>query len=456
MRSKYLDITSHLDQDRRSYSPEILSPNIPPNPPTSPVEGLNEGDKNRGDLQLHTSKKLNVNAIPFVPGVATAISPGEKNHTLTSLPDVFKDSTTVSENNAARQLKFNSIDKVVGTETRSESVGVMEVEEELQPQPLTVQSLDQPASNSTTGTSSNTKDTVCSYTLDFPSAILSSEENESKGIDGLMQTSVQPSTQLPPPVVVGSVISSSEEETSDSNNTCVSVTEPPDTATRAHQQALPPHVDPLPSACTSSSCDSSLSVPVSLSTHSPTQTASEDSNEQGNQNNSQPRTISGGVTAPSTTTVSTPPIVGGAWGTNRIKSWASIFSQTSEPVNPVSQTSLTRTLGTHGHSSSATSSRTSEQKSSDRGSKEAGAGPKEVGSEGVVSKEVGPGGTGSKEVASGGGFKEAGRIGSNFNSVNRGHQSRKAMAVSKNINQNNAQLRSLGGTLNTNRGIAYR
>ena len=50
----------------RSYSPGGSSPNIPPNPPTTPVE----------DATRVTPSKLNVNAIPFVPSHVSVIGGG--------------------------------------------------------------------------------------------------------------------------------------------------------------------------------------------------------------------------------------------------------------------------------------------------------------------------------------------------------------------------------------------
>ena len=61
--SAMLDIPEPLE--RRVYSPGALSPNIPPNPPTSPVEGED------GDPRM--SSKLNVNAPAFVPASLSVI-----------------------------------------------------------------------------------------------------------------------------------------------------------------------------------------------------------------------------------------------------------------------------------------------------------------------------------------------------------------------------------------------
>ena len=61
--SAMLDIPEPLE--RRVYSPGALSPNIPPNPPTSPVEGED------GDPRMLS--KLNVNAPAFVPASLSVI-----------------------------------------------------------------------------------------------------------------------------------------------------------------------------------------------------------------------------------------------------------------------------------------------------------------------------------------------------------------------------------------------
>ena len=58
---------------RGGYTPGVLSPNIPPNPPTSPVEG------NCDMLSRGLPSKLNVNAMPFVPAAISVIGPGAKN-----------------------------------------------------------------------------------------------------------------------------------------------------------------------------------------------------------------------------------------------------------------------------------------------------------------------------------------------------------------------------------------
>lgn len=77
--------------NKGGLSQGVLSPNIPPNPPTSPVDG-NYDTSNRGGL----ASKLNVNAIPFVPATLSVIVPETK------------DSLGVTKNSATQQLTFLS------------------------------------------------------------------------------------------------------------------------------------------------------------------------------------------------------------------------------------------------------------------------------------------------------------------------------------------------------------
>ena len=89
---KILVVQTATSADQGGYSPGALSPNIPPNPPSSPVEGNNEA-LNRGLLS-----KLNVNAMPFVPGTLSAVGP------------VPESSVDVTKNDAVRQLNFPTSD----------------------------------------------------------------------------------------------------------------------------------------------------------------------------------------------------------------------------------------------------------------------------------------------------------------------------------------------------------
>ncbi len=114
-KSNFLDIPSLIHRDKRSFSPEVLSPNIPPNPPTSPVEDeISQDPQDKGKaLNLPASRKLNANAIPFVPGLSNFSI--EKNHLATSQPaaknshDDAKNSTTDAlKNSTVRQLDFDA------------------------------------------------------------------------------------------------------------------------------------------------------------------------------------------------------------------------------------------------------------------------------------------------------------------------------------------------------------
>ena len=77
-----------------THTPGVLSPNIPPNPPTSPVDGNYDMLSNRGGL----ASKLNVNAVPFIPGAGTLIGTGAINNL-----DVAKNSTSQSNSDAQGQ-----------------------------------------------------------------------------------------------------------------------------------------------------------------------------------------------------------------------------------------------------------------------------------------------------------------------------------------------------------------
>ena len=108
--------------------PGVLSPNIPPNPPTSPVEG-NYDTSNRGGL----ASKLNVNAMPFVPATLSVIVPETK------------DSLGVTKNSTTQQLTFlSSATTDTSTEGRHRLPGVV------------VQTIGEPSS--TTGLESTFRD----------------------------------------------------------------------------------------------------------------------------------------------------------------------------------------------------------------------------------------------------------------------------------------------------------
>ena len=65
------------DMDKRSYSPSLLSPSIPPNPPSSPIDEQGPSHRRRLPAQggVTALSKLNVNAVPFVPAkLATDVS----------------------------------------------------------------------------------------------------------------------------------------------------------------------------------------------------------------------------------------------------------------------------------------------------------------------------------------------------------------------------------------------
>lgn len=103
-KSHFLDIPSLMDQERRrTYSPGILSPNIPPNPPTSPVEEIAGGALDGRKM----SRKLNVNAIPFVPGAPNIAVDMEKNHSVTSSLITKNSSLSKNSSTAVRQLEFD-------------------------------------------------------------------------------------------------------------------------------------------------------------------------------------------------------------------------------------------------------------------------------------------------------------------------------------------------------------
>ena len=88
------------------YASGALSPNIPPNPPTSPVEG-NCDISIRGGL----ASKLNVNAMPFIPGSTISIS---------TLGAGVKNNLDETKNSTTSQLMFTT-PNAVNTTTSSSS-----------------------------------------------------------------------------------------------------------------------------------------------------------------------------------------------------------------------------------------------------------------------------------------------------------------------------------------------
>lgn len=127
-----------------------LSPNIPPNPPTSPVDATYDLS-NRGGLP----KKLNVNAVPFVPGGNVSIALIGAG-TINSLDDV--------KNSAARQLNFPSSDiqeQPESDRTLSGALEKLKIEEELKIPGVVIQTVGEPScnteseSNSRVGSESN-------------------------------------------------------------------------------------------------------------------------------------------------------------------------------------------------------------------------------------------------------------------------------------------------------------
>ena len=119
--SAMLDIPEPLE--RRVYSPGALSPNIPPNPPTSPVEGED------GDPRMLS--KLNVNAPAFVPASLSVIdktnmatgsqrSSGDRTSPFNPLKESDRD---LNERIATNDRHVRSPDGHRGGETISSSSG---------------------------------------------------------------------------------------------------------------------------------------------------------------------------------------------------------------------------------------------------------------------------------------------------------------------------------------------
>lgn len=137
LKSKLLDVSSCIEQrDKRSYSPRALSPSIPPNPPSSPVDEVGGGDQRRPP----GSRKLNVNATPFVPG-GPKMTLVENNHHTTSLlaakssshsttssfgtsvaPDV-KSSTVRHLDFSAKEAEKTAVDQTGGSAGGGEVIG---------------------------------------------------------------------------------------------------------------------------------------------------------------------------------------------------------------------------------------------------------------------------------------------------------------------------------------------
>ena len=422
--STFLEIPSILDQKRRSYSPEIHSPHLPPNPPTSPVEYLSgNGLGDKKDFQLSATRPLNVNAIPFVPGApSSAPSPG-KNHPSTSSSASPASKTTT----AVRKLDFDlSGGGVVAGRDMEVALMISELkqmEEEdcrgsTQSLPVLIQTSGQPTSESkTTNVDRTQAETAVSGDLPLTStSTLRDRDHQPIGAGGAPLTLTTPTLTVASPTCVCTIdnhqplVSSNLADSSpaaagtmdpsfvDSNGTTSNTQ-----MSQIHDQA-PPHT--LTSSVTSSPSPHSSqnmgaeSVPTpppeGINFPSPTSAVSSDNDHQRHRNGApfpSPPAINGtssmssmnskspsgqgsphrvGVATNSgdpcssntsvssdttpTTISSATPTVGGAWGTNRIKSWASIFSQSSSDSSNSQISSTSRTQ------SAASCSRTSNQK----------------------------------------------------------------------------------------------
>ena len=122
------------------HIPGVLSPNIPPNPPTSPVDAAYDLS-GRGGLP----SKLNVNAVPFVPG--GRISAGAIN------------SLDVAKNSAARQLNFPSANDAQGQseseKTLSGALEKLKIEDQPNVPGVVIQTVGEPSCD--VGSESNSR-----------------------------------------------------------------------------------------------------------------------------------------------------------------------------------------------------------------------------------------------------------------------------------------------------------
>ena len=334
-------------------SPGVLSPNIPPNPPTSPVEG-NYDTSNRGGL----ASKLNVNAIPFVPATLSAIVPDNQ------------DSLGVTKNNFTQQLTFpSSATTDTDMEGRHQLPGVV------------VQTIGEPSS--TTRLESSFRD--------IESDSHSSEQSTNSTAQQVAQTSEKHSNDCehskPPPSTLHLDLSTVQQLVDPPQRTQPCSTSPDSTHTGSHSCSVSsdtgrqhdvvaqtkPHPPPSSRTSTSESRSGSQSptstphVPTSpshtlvplQSTNSPSPSSStanvkdEVASSQGalqqppvyvTQSSSQsasPGSVSSLSTASATSTVpsSASSSASGSGGV-KLKSWASIVGKkSSEPVGQASQTS---------------------------------------------------------------------------------------------------------------------
>ena len=127
-----------------AHMPGVLSPNIPPNPPTSPVDATYDLS-NRGGLP----KKLNVNAVPFVPGGGVSI---------TLIGGEAINSDNDSKNSSARQLNFPSSDaqeQLESDRTLSGALEKLKIEDEPKIPGVVVQTIGEPSCNM--GSDSNSR-----------------------------------------------------------------------------------------------------------------------------------------------------------------------------------------------------------------------------------------------------------------------------------------------------------
>ena len=389
--------------EKQKYFLGGVSPNIPPNPPTSPVDGIDNYCE-----RTKSPSKLNVNAMPFVPTNVSIIVPSKNSTT-------SKNSTLAQSKVVSRKLNVDATEPLVNKHTLGASVEdsekltqerdvgrdcsqdtVIAVTSDKDGTDGEVQTVGQHTSNCTTSHSEQKQSQPLALEARELSPVMpqsdSRTENHTTGShsgthistpdDSAVVASRQPSTNSPPPVpeminqcspssppsVTGdstslTPVDSKDMRPSDKASGCSSIEQDcslvttgegnsrsvstPDwctTGSTPHSvTATPPHTT-LPSSPPHTSTSSTVTSP-SVTSPTTSQSIPSTSNSSSmlmtgtSPQQATPQTAS----APSTTP-------GSVWG-NRSKSWASIVGkrpgtgQTPQTSSTVSQVESSKVIG---------------------------------------------------------------------------------------------------------------
>ena len=365
-----VEIPGSKANTQAGHTPGILSPNLPPNPPTSPVDANYSFPLSRGVL----ATKLNVNARPFVPGGGTLIAAGAKNSADLAIISTPRQVNLLGSDHEKEQSD--------GEKTLSGALDKLDIEDEPKLPEVVIQTVGEPSSNLGSDSSSRVGTESDSHSRTEPH-LHAAQQNLRTDSENREQTPVEMQLENSHETHPQSSGSRSDSSCSDTQrqHDAVQSTAPQATALPTSQTTSDHHQSPRhsptptpasPPSCaprhtpTSSQMDDKPPPPTSHTSSDQEKLKSQEAQApaaltQPNSQSCSPGSVSSLSSASLTSTVpSTTGSTASGNGGVKIKSWASIVSKKSQPAAQVSQTSLTGSSQVHSGGSALTSKRSSE------------------------------------------------------------------------------------------------